>query len=88
MTGGERLYDHAGISVAAEDGVAVITDVRFNSPAQQWGMDFDWVIHELQLPVARASKEWFHLPAYGAFLIILLLQMRRRRIEAEKGAGP
>ncbi len=88
LEGAERLYEHAGIAVVEQDGIAVVEDVRLNSPAQQWGMDFDWVIHELQVPAERVAKEWFQLPAYGAFLVILLLQLRRRRTGDAEGIGP
>lgn len=76
--GAERLYDNAGIAIRVEDGQVFVDDVRFNSPAQKWGMDLDWQILELQQPNDRPRKEWFYLPAYALVFLTVLLQLRRR----------
>ncbi len=77
--GQSRLYDSAGFSVANEDGQTVVDDMRFNSPAQKWSMDYGWVIKELQVPNVRIAKEWFYIPAYLLLAFITLMQLRRRR---------
>lgn len=77
--GADRLYDSAGLSVSVDAGTVLVEDVRLNSPAQQWGMDFDWVILELQLPAERAAKEWFYVPAVALLALVVTLQLKRRR---------
>ncbi len=77
--GAGRLYDSAGLGVAIEDGKTVVDDMRFNSPAQRWSMDYGWVIKELQVPVERFAKEWFYVPAYLLLGLIVMMQIRRRR---------
>ncbi|MFV2092088.1 MAG: DUF3394 domain-containing protein, partial [Hyphomicrobiales bacterium] len=78
--GKQRLFDNAGLSVAQEEGKTVVDDLRLNGPAQKWSMDFGWEIRELKIPVARMAKEWFYIPAYAVLSLIILLQLRRRRV--------
>ncbi|MEM7226027.1 MAG: TRAP transporter permease [Pseudomonadota bacterium] len=96
-TGAERLYDSAGLEISiddgqviVDDGQVIVDDVRVNSPAQQWGMDFDWIVLELQLPAERMAKQWFYLPAIALLALVVILQLGRRRkaapIEATSGA--
>jgi TRAP transporter 4TM/12TM fusion protein len=80
--GAMRLYESAGLGVVIEDGQAVVDEMRFNSPAQKWSIDFGWIIKELQVPVDRVAKEWFYIPAYAILALIVLLQLRRRRFSA------
>jgi len=76
--GESRLYDGAGLAIAIEDGKAVVSDMRFDGPAQKWSMDYGWVIQELQIPQERMAKEWFYIPAYLLLALIIMLQLRRR----------
>ncbi len=78
-SGAERLYKNAGLGIAIESGKAVVDDMRFNSPAQKWSMDYGWTITELQVPMSRAAKEWFYIPAFALLALIMILQIRRRR---------
>ncbi|WP_166434084.1 DUF3394 domain-containing protein [Roseovarius spongiae] len=59
--------------------VGSVGDVRFDSPAQKWGVDFGWKVVELQTTNSRMDKEWFFIPAYLAMLLIMGAQWRRRR---------
>ncbi len=77
--GASRLYDSAGLGVSIQDDRAVVSDLRFNGPAQKRSMDYGWVIAELQVPVDRMAKEWLYIPAYALLGLIMLLQYRRRR---------
>lgn len=73
----ERLYQNAGISLDVLDENVFISDVKFDSPAQQSGVDFDWQILELQTPNERPAKEWFYLPALLLLFVVILLQLMR-----------
>ena len=84
-TGAERLQKYAGMSVTVSEGKAVVDDVGFNSPTQQWGIDIDWVIEELQVPAAQPAKEWLYIPSLALLGLIVLLQLRRRRGHVETG---
>ncbi len=78
-SGVKRLYEHAGIGVDLADGKAVVSDLKVNGAAQKWGVDFDWVILELQLPADRMAKEWFYIPVIALLMLIVMIQLRRKR---------
>jgi TRAP transporter 4TM/12TM fusion protein len=77
--GATRLLDAAGLGVTIQNGQAVVSDLRFNGPAQKRSMDYGWVIKELQVPVDRFAKEWFYIPTYALLGLIIMMQLRRRR---------
>lgn len=84
-SGADRLQAATGLEMRLEDGGVFVENVDFNSPAQKWGIDFDWQVLELNQPAIRMAKEWFYIPAYGALLLISLGQLARRR--KSKGAA-
>ncbi|KIC09277.1 C4-dicarboxylate ABC transporter [Leisingera sp. ANG-M1] len=81
--GEERLLAAAGLEMRlGADGVFV-ENVAFNSPAQKWGIDFDWQVLELRQPAVRMAKEWFHIPAYATLMMIVFVQLARRRKQTD-----
>lgn len=85
--GAERLRAATGMAMRFDPDGVYVDDVAFNSPAQKWGVDFDWAVLELKMPNTRMAKEWFYIPAYGALALLVLGQLaRRRRQEAPQEA--
>jgi TRAP transporter 4TM/12TM fusion protein len=77
--GEDRLLEATGLEMRIEPEGVFVENVAFNSPAQKWGIDFDWQVLELNQPAERMAKEWFYIPAYGALLLLALGQLARRR---------
>ena len=42
------------------------------------GIDFDWEILSLQIPVDQPPKQWMYLPALMLLGMVILMQRRRR----------
>ncbi len=78
-SGEQRLQEATGLTMRIEDEDVFVDNVDFNSPAQKWGIDFDWKVLELKQPNSRMAKEWFYLPAYGALALLIMFQIARRR---------
>ncbi|MCW4149652.1 TRAP transporter permease [Halomonas sp. 18H] len=76
-TGDERLAN-MGLDLRMEDGSAVVDMVTYGSQAQELGFDFDQQIIEVLAPVDRWSKEWMWIPAFLVFVLVVMLQRRRR----------
>ncbi|QYX56856.1 TRAP transporter permease [Roseovarius sp. SCSIO 43702] len=77
-SGPERLEGETGMTLRLDQRSVVVEDIRFDSPAQKWGIDFGWKVIGLQKSNSRMDKEWFFVPAYLAMLLIMGLQWRRR----------
>ena len=76
--GAARLREGAGLAVREKDGKVVVDDLVFNGAAQQAGMDFDWEIQSLDVPVEQVDKEWVYIPALLLLGLVALLQRRRQ----------
>lgn len=74
-----RLLEATGMTFRFDDDGVYVDDVAFNSPAQRWGVDFDWKVLELNRPNKRMAKEWFYIPIYGVLVLLILFQFSRRR---------
>ncbi|MBU3000923.1 TRAP transporter permease [Roseovarius nubinhibens] len=83
-SGEDRLLEATGMEMRFDPDGVYVDNVAFDSPAQKWGVDFDWVVLELNKPNTRMAKEWFYVPAYGLLLLLVLWQLARRRKE-ERG---
>ncbi|HET6467748.1 MAG TPA: TRAP transporter fused permease subunit, partial [Geminicoccaceae bacterium] len=80
---GEARLEEAGLELLTEDdGRVVIDNVVFGSPAEGLGLEWDWEITGVYLPVDRPAKEWMFIPALILLGVVVLLQRRRMR------AGP
>jgi len=77
-SGEERLEQATGMTMRFDGDGVYVDNVAFNSPAQRWGIDFDWKVLELSQPNKRMAKEWFYFPIYGALVLLVLFQLRRR----------
>jgi hypothetical protein len=78
-----RLYDGAGIEFREEDGKLYVDNLNFGGPSEQLGIDFDWELAELEVAADRMPKELFYIPALLLLLLVYLLQMGRKRKQAE-----
>jgi TRAP transporter 4TM/12TM fusion protein len=78
-SGADRLADAAGLTLTIEDGEARVTNVAFNSPAYDGGIDFGWTVKEVQIEAERPSKHWFYIPGLLLLAAVCALQLRRRR---------
>jgi TRAP transporter 4TM/12TM fusion protein len=74
--GAQRLGD-AGLEVRVEDGEVFADNVVFGSPAQDVGIDFDWEIVSLEVPVDRPPKQLMFIPALLLLGFVAWTQRRR-----------
>ncbi len=77
-TGKERLAG-IGIETREEDGKVYIDNVVFGSLAEKSGIDFDQEIKHLQVPSHRLPPELMYFPAVALYVLIWLIQNRRRK---------
>ncbi|MEA3362836.1 MAG: TRAP transporter permease [Thermodesulfobacteriota bacterium] len=77
-TGAERL-NGIGIEVRNEEGKILIDNVVFSSEAEKMGVDFDQQILNLQMPNKRLPQELVYVPAVGLYVLIWLIQNRRKK---------
>ncbi len=77
--GKARLLAATGLSLRFDPDGVYVDDVAFNSPAQKWGVDFDWKILMFNAPTTRISKNWFYIPVYAVLAILMFWQLSRRR---------
>ena len=76
-TGAERM-EALGLQLMQEDGRTLVDMTTFGSQAEQLGFDFDQEIVSVRAPVERWAKEWMWIPGFMAFLVVVMLQRRRR----------
>ena len=76
-SGKDRL-EKAGLELRTEKKRVFVEMVTFDSLAQKAGIDFDWEILSLQVPIARPAKQWMYFPAVALLGIVVILQRRRR----------
>jgi hypothetical protein len=79
-TGEERLAAF-GLEILQADGRVVVDNAGFGSKAEAAGFEFDQVIGRLLVPADRPVKEWFYLPALALFVLVWVVQRRRRARE-------
>ncbi|GLS92165.1 C4-dicarboxylate ABC transporter [Psychromonas marina] len=83
-TGQQRL-DNMGITLIENDGVVMIDDVVFDSPAAEMGLDWDQTVLSVEVPIEGAlAKQWLYIPALLLLLAIAMIQNRRRKEELVK----
>ena len=79
---GAARMENAGLELRIEDGVVWIDNVVWNSFAQKQGIEFDWQITSVEVPLDQPSKYWPCLPAVLVIAVIAALQRRRARASA------
>ncbi len=75
----QERFRHMGLEVLINGDELLIDMVDFNSEAQKVGIDFDWQIQRLEMPVERLPKQLVWIPALGLLLFIFLGQRRRQK---------
>jgi TRAP transporter 4TM/12TM fusion protein len=78
-SGRDRL-SAAGISVTSLGSDTTVQTVRFGSEASKYGLAGGDKITSVLVPAERPSRYWFIIPALVLLTIIVLLQLRRRRV--------
>jgi len=82
---GEQRLQAMGLTLVENDGVMMIDDVGFDSPAASMGLDWDQTILSVEVPVEGAlAKQWLYIPALLLLLGIAMMQIRRRKEELVK----
>ena len=82
-TGEERLENYGLELLPQSDGSIMVDGIGFDSTAEKVGFDFDQIIVDVGVPVARPAKQWFYIPALLLLFTIISLQRRRRDASAE-----
>jgi TRAP transporter 4TM/12TM fusion protein len=75
---GETRLEYAGLMLRVEDNEVLVDNVVWDSPAQQAGIDFDWRVKSIEMPLEQPSKYWMYLPALLVLALVITLQRRRR----------
>jgi len=75
--GEERLY-RAGISLRIEESRVFVDNVVFDSDAYKMGIDFDWEIVSIAIPIERPPKQLMYIPALILLILIIVVQRSRR----------
>ncbi|MCE0557615.1 MULTISPECIES: TRAP transporter permease [unclassified Motilimonas] len=79
----EQRILSTGLNLRQENGQTIVDFVEFDSPAQQEGIDFDWVIESIEKPLERPAKEWMYIPALLLLGLMAMGQLKRRRETAQ-----
>jgi TRAP transporter 4TM/12TM fusion protein len=77
-TGGGKLAG-IGVETREEEGRIFIDNVVFSSAAEKAGIDFDQEILSIQIPARRPPKELMYVPATAIYLVVWLVQYRRKK---------
>jgi hypothetical protein len=80
-TGPARMQS-VGLELRIEDGQVWIDNVVWGSFAEKQGLEFDWKITSVELPLEQPSKYWMCLPALLAIGAIAALHRRRVALAA------
>jgi len=86
-TAEERL-SAAGLELREEEGRALVSSVRFGSPAGEAGISFDWEVLGAKLPQEQVNAYWLYLPAFALAGLVVMTQRRRVREGADPGTRP
>jgi hypothetical protein len=78
MASGEERLEYAGLMLRVEDNQVLVDNVLWDSPAQQAGIDFDWRIKAIEMPLEQPAKYWIYLPVLLVLAFVIALQRRRR----------
>lgn len=76
-TGAERM-ENLGLMLMEDEGRTLVDMTTFGSTAQDLGFEFDQEIVSVQAPVGGWAKEWMWIPGLAVFVLVVLMQRRRR----------
>lgn len=79
---GEERLERAGLILRTEGDKILVDNVVWDSLAYQAGIDFDWEIKAVEIPLEQPDKYWMYVPALFVFGAIIALQRRRRLAQA------
>ena len=79
-TGAEQQLSFMGLQTYQSDGKLKVDMVNFDSPAEAAGIDFDWSLNRLEIPVERPPRELIWIPALLLLGLIFLGQRRRKQL--------
>ncbi|WP_298432329.1 TRAP transporter permease [uncultured Jannaschia sp.] len=86
-SGFDRLSQSAGLDLVERDGSVIVDLLAFGGPAEQMGVDFDWVVTGIEVEADRMPKEIFYLPAFLLLALVAFLQQRRADRRPEEVAA-
>ena len=72
----EDRISSMGLMLNSSNGRMLVDMVKFGSPAEAAGVDFDWEIRSVVVDADRPMKEWVFVPA---LLLLIGLGMNQRR---------
>ena len=75
--GADRL-NNAGFEIRKEDSKIIIDNIVFGSAAEKSGLDFDFEIVGILVAADRPPKELMFVPALVLYLLVFMMQRRRR----------
>ena len=65
------------VTGANDDGIGVIDNVTFGSPAAEAGFDWDQTVEVVRKPTEQPSKYWMFIPALILLAFVVVLQRGR-----------
>jgi len=68
----------AGLELRKEDGKIIVDNIVFGSTAEKQKIDMDYEIASVQIKADRPPKQLFYIPAILLFVLIVMIQRRRR----------
>ena len=75
--GAEQQLQFMGLQTSQADNKMMVDMVSFDSPAEAAGIDFDWSLNRLEVPVERPPRQLIWIPALLLLGLIFLNQRRR-----------
>ncbi|MET4694032.1 TRAP transporter permease [Endozoicomonas lisbonensis] len=75
--GAEQQLSFMGLQTYPSDGELKVDMISFDSPAESAGIDFDWTLNRLEIPVERPPRQLIWIPALLLLGLIFLGQRRR-----------
>jgi hypothetical protein len=76
---GEERLKAVGLELMYEDERLLIDRVGFASTAAKLGLEFDQEIVSAKIPVERIRKEIMWLPGLAIFVLVCMMQLKRRK---------
>jgi TRAP transporter 4TM/12TM fusion protein len=82
----DRLMD-AGVELMEDGGKALVDAVSFDSRAEHAGLTFDQVIERIEIARPQPAKELIFIPALLLLVPLVMMQRRRRGVQAQPGTA-